>query len=73
MLALTRMEGEEILIGDDVVVKVVRIKDGNRVVVGITAPTRIAVHRREVYEQIQQERAQEARLAPTYRRVGGRR
>ena len=51
MLILSRQDGEEITIGDDVRVRVLDIK-GNRVVLGITAPREIEVHRREVYDLI---------------------
>jgi carbon storage regulator len=47
MLVLTRRLGEEIVIGEDVRVTVVRI-DGNRVRVGITARASVPVRRQEV-------------------------
>lgn len=52
MLLLTRKEGESILIGDDIEIEVVRI--GIRVKLGITCPSNIPVHRREIYDQIKQ-------------------
>ncbi|MCF6281250.1 MAG: carbon storage regulator CsrA [Candidatus Polarisedimenticolaceae bacterium] len=52
MLLLTRRAGESIMIGDDVEVTVLRIK-GNQVSIGIDAPEEIAVHRDEVYWEIQ--------------------
>jgi len=54
MLVLSREKDESIMIGDDVEVFVVNI-NGNRVRLGIVAPRDISVHRREVYEAIQQE------------------
>ena len=50
MLVLSRRPGEEILIGDDIVVKVVRL-EGGRVQIGITAPREISVNRSEVISQ----------------------
>lgn len=51
MLVLSRGEGEEIIIGGNIVVTIVRLK-GGVVKVGIDAPRDIAVHRREVQDQI---------------------
>ncbi len=49
MLVLARMRDEDILIGDDIVVTVVDIR-GDKVRLGITAPARVAVDRREIRE-----------------------
>ncbi|MBI5090848.1 MAG: carbon storage regulator CsrA [Candidatus Hydrogenedentes bacterium] len=54
MLVLTRKENESIMIGDDIEVKVLDLKD-NQVKIGIVAPRSVAVHRREVYLAIQAE------------------
>ena len=59
MLVLTRKENESIMIGDDVEVKVLDLKD-SQVKLGIVAPRSVAVHRREVYLAIQAENAQAA-------------
>lgn len=59
MLVLTRREDESIMIGDDIVVKVLDLKE-NQVKIGIIAPKSIAVHRQEIYEAIQAENAQAA-------------
>lgn len=59
MLVLTRREDESIMIGDDIVVKVLDLKE-NQVKIGIVAPRSVAVHRQEVYEAIQAENAQAA-------------
>lgn len=59
MLVLTRKENESIMIGDDIEVKVLDLKD-SQVKIGIVAPRSVAVHRREVYLAIQAENAQAA-------------
>jgi carbon storage regulator len=51
MLILTRRVNESVMIGDDVRVTVLGVKNG-QVRIGITAPKSIAVHRQEVYERI---------------------
>lgn len=59
MLVLTRKEDESIMIGEDIEVKVLDIKD-NQVKLGIVAPRAVPVHRREVYLAIQEENAHAA-------------
>ena len=54
MLVLARRINESIMIGDDIEVVVIDIK-GDQVKLGIKAPKRISVHRREIYDEIQQE------------------
>lgn len=63
MLVLTRKEDESIMIGGDIEVKILDLKD-NQVKIGIIAPRNVAVHRREVYLAIQAENAQAAANAP---------
>ena len=55
MLVLSRHRDESIIIGDDIVITIVDIR-GDKVRLGIQAPTEIPVHRQEVYEAIQRER-----------------
>lgn len=62
MLVLSRQRDETIMIGDDIEITVVDIR-GDKVRLGITAPTSIAVHRKEVYDAIKAENHQAARLA----------
>lgn len=59
MLVLTRKENESIIIGNEIEVKVLDLKD-NQVKLGIVAPRAVTVHRREVYLAIQAENAQAA-------------
>ncbi len=47
MLVLTRKIGEAIQLGDDVTVEVLEVR-GGRVRLGITAPSSVGVHRREI-------------------------
>jgi len=62
MLVLSRQRDETIMIGDDVEITVVDIR-GDKVRLGITAPSRVAVHRKEVYDAIRVENEQAARAA----------
>ena len=51
MLVLSRQRDEEIMIGDHIRVTIVEIR-GDKVRLGIQAPSDVSVHRREVYEAI---------------------
>ena len=51
MLVLTRRLGETIVIGDDIVIKIVDIH-GKQIRVGIEAPSEVSVYRGEIYERI---------------------
>jgi len=59
MLVLSRQKNQTIMIGDIIEITVVDIR-GEKVRLGITAPPEIPVHRKEVYEAIQQENRQAA-------------
>jgi carbon storage regulator len=63
MLVLSRQRDESIVIGDNIVVTIVDIR-GDKVRLGIDAPTEIPVHRREVYEAIQRENLRASQLEP---------
>lgn len=63
MLVLSRHRDESIIIGDDVVVTIVDIR-GDKVRLGIQAPTDVPVHRQEVYEAIKRENEKAAHLQP---------
>jgi len=56
MLILTRKVGETLVIGDDITVTICAVKH-SQVRVGIQAPAHIEIHREEIYERIQKERA----------------
>jgi carbon storage regulator len=56
MLVLSRKKDERIVIGDNISLCVVEIR-GDKVRLGIEAPPEITVHRQEVYDAIQAERA----------------
>ena len=62
MLVLSRKKNESIIIDDHITITVVEIR-GDKVRLGIEAPKEISVHRREVFEAIQNQnrrRAEEA-------------
>jgi carbon storage regulator len=56
MLVLTRKSNQSIMIGDDIEVSVLAIM-GEKVRIGIEAPRSVPVFRKEVYLEIQQDRA----------------
>ncbi len=56
MLVLSRQRDESIMIGDNVEITIVDVR-GDKVRLGITAPKSIPVHRREIYDAIQREKA----------------
>lgn len=59
MLVLSRKLNESVMIGDDVEVVVLDVKEGV-VKLGIRAPREIAVHRQEIYAQIKAENLRSA-------------
>ncbi|OGZ78679.1 MAG: carbon storage regulator [Candidatus Staskawiczbacteria bacterium RIFOXYB1_FULL_32_11] len=60
-LVLSRHRDESIIIGDNVVVTIVDIR-GDKVRLGIQAPTDVPVHRQEVYDAIKRENEKAAHL-----------
>lgn len=63
MLVLSRQRDESIIIGDNIIVTIVDIR-GEKVRLGIDAPTEIPVHRREIHEAIQRENLRASQLEP---------
>ena len=72
MLVLSRHRDEAIMIGDEIVVTVVDIR-GDKVRLGIDAPSDVPVHRQEVYDAIQREnrKADQNDTDTTRRRITG--
>ena len=54
MLALSRKQGESIVIGNNIEITVLETK-GDQVKIGISAPKSVPVYRKEIYAQIQEE------------------
>ena len=52
MLVLSRKVNESIVIGDNVTIVVIEVR-GDRVRLGIEAPSEVSVHRKEVFDKIQ--------------------
>lgn len=51
MLVLTRRNGQEIVIGDDIVIRLLDTPRRGEAVIGIEAPKEVKVNRRERYER----------------------
>ena len=60
MLVLTRKRGEQILIGDDIVITILEAK-GDSVRVGIDAPQGVVIHRLEVMQAVTEANLEAAR------------
>jgi carbon storage regulator len=54
MLALSRKQGESIMIGNDIEITLLDIK-GEQVKIGISAPKSVPIYRKEIYVSIEQE------------------
>ncbi len=61
MLVLTRKLHQSIVIGDQIEVVVLEVR-GEQVRLGIKAPKDVTVHRKEIYEQIQDENKSSANV-----------
>ena len=59
MLVLSRKKGEDIMLGDDILISIVDIR-GDKVRLGFEAPTDLPIHRREVYEAIKRKEREDA-------------
>lgn len=55
MLVLSRRKNESIVIADNIEITVVDVR-GGKVRLGIKAPKKIPIHRKEIYELVQRER-----------------
>jgi len=62
MLVLSRKRDEKIVINENIVITVVEIR-GDKVRLGIEAPSDVSVHRQEVFEAIRRHLAAESPLA----------
>lgn len=56
MLVLTRRVGEKIRINDNIVITLLAVR-GTQYKVGIDAPREVTIHREEIWERIQLEKA----------------
>jgi carbon storage regulator len=55
VLTLTREPGDQIVIGDDIVITVVSVSENGRVRLGIEAPRQVRIDRAEVLDRIRNE------------------
>jgi carbon storage regulator len=58
MLNLTRQVDESLMIGEKIAVTVLAVK-GGQVRIGINAPRDVQVHREEIYDRVQSEKAKQ--------------
>lgn len=63
MLVLTRKVHQSIVIGDEIEVVVLEVR-GEQVRLGIRAPKNVTVHRKEIYDQIQEENKEASEVRP---------
>jgi carbon storage regulator len=66
MLVLSRKPGESIVVGNDVTVTILEVR-GDLVRVGIDAPRSVAVHRKEVHDELTKANRDAAESAGTVR------
>jgi len=59
MLVLSRYKNDSIMVGDVIEIKNLKVQ-GDKVRLGITAPSNVTVHRKEVYLKIQEEKEWES-------------
>ena len=63
MLVLSRQRDESILIGDNIKITIVDIRD-DKVRLGLDVPKEISVHRQEVFDAIQRENDEQSEKPP---------
>jgi carbon storage regulator len=63
MLVLSRKRDERIVIGDNIVITVVDVR-GDKVRLGIEAPSEVPVHRQEVLDALKRNASPEAQKSP---------
>lgn len=61
MLVITRKKGESILIGDNIEITIAKIDDGS-VKIAISAPKEVTILRKELYNEVQNENKQAAKV-----------
>lgn len=59
MLVLSRKRDERIVIGDNIVITVVEVR-GDKVRLGIEAPSEVPVHRQEILDALRKQAAQQS-------------
>ena len=64
MLVLTRRDGEEIIIGDQITILVVKVGRG-KVRLGVAAPKEVSVHRAEIAVRLADENLPSISVEPT--------
>lgn len=62
MLVLSRKKGQSIMIGNDIEISIIDIQ-GEQIRLGINAPKNVAIHRKEVFEEIIKENKEAATVA----------
>lgn len=63
MLVLSRKRDERIVIGDNIVITVVEVR-GDKVRLGIDAPSEVPVHRQEVLDALRRHSDAQAKVPP---------
>lgn len=61
MLIITRKKGESLMIGDDIEIIISKIDDGS-VKIGINAPRDVSILRKEIYEEVEKENKEAAKV-----------
>ena len=64
MLILSRRKGESIVIGDNIEICIIDVQ-GEVIKIGIDAPRTVSVHRKEIYNEIENANREAARNLPT--------